>query len=95
MNETKTRLCPPPGGVRSTSWVTLLDGATISSTGAAYLAASPAKKKIAELCDAIGEQTIGTVDSSGRGREVGRLNGNCAAGANYFDSGPSAERMRR
>ena len=56
-------------------------------TGAAYLAASPAKKKIAKLCDAIGEQTTGKWTHLDEEEMVGRLNRKLRGWANYFDLG--------
>ena len=56
VNETKTRICVLPDGAFDFLGYTF--GRCYNHrTGAAYLAASPAKKKIAKLCDAIGEQT--------------------------------------
>jgi RNA-directed DNA polymerase len=56
VNETKTRTCVLPD--ETFDFLGYTFGRCYNHrTGAAYLAASPAKKKIAKLCDAIGEQT--------------------------------------
>jgi RNA-directed DNA polymerase len=86
VNETKTQLCVLPDG----AFVFL--GYTFGRcynhrTGAAYLAASPAKKKIAKLCDAIGEQTSSKRTQLDEERMVGRLNRKLRGWANYFDLG--------
>ena len=57
VNETKTRLCVLPDGAFDFLGYTF--GRCYNHrTGAAYLAASPAKKKIAKRCDAIGETDV-------------------------------------
>jgi Group II intron, maturase-specific domain len=56
-------------------------------TAAAYLAASPAKKKIAKLCDAIGEQTSSRRTPLDEKEVVGRLNRKLRGWVNYFDLG--------
>ena len=86
VNETKTQLCVLPDD----AFVFL--GYTFGRcynhrTGAAYLAASPAKKKIAKLCDAIGEQTSKRCNHLDEGEMVGRLNRKLRGWANYFDLG--------
>jgi RNA-directed DNA polymerase len=86
VNETKTQLCVLPEG----AFVFL--GYTFGRcyhhrTGAAYLAASPARKKIAKLCDAIGEQTSSKRTQLDEERMVGRLNRKLRGWANYFDLG--------
>ena len=86
VNETKTQLCVLPDG----AFVFL--GYTFGRcynhrTGAAYLAASPAKKKIAKLCDAIGKQTSSKKTQLDEERMVGRLNRKLRGWANYFDLG--------
>src|ERR1700722_660585 len=86
VNETKTQLCVLPDG----AFVFL--GYTFGRcynhrTGAAYLAASPARKKIAKLCDAIGEQTSSKRTQLDEERMVGRLNRKLRGWANYFDLG--------
>jgi RNA-directed DNA polymerase len=86
VNETKTQLCVLPDG----AFVFL--GYTFGRcynhrTGAAYLAASPAKKKIAKLCDAVSEQTSSQRTQLDEERMVGRLNRKLRGWANYFDLG--------
>jgi RNA-directed DNA polymerase len=86
VNETKTQLCVLPDD----AFVFL--GYTFGRcynhrTGAAYLAASPAKKKIAKLCDAIGKQTSSKKTQLDEERMVGRLNRKLRGWANYFDLG--------
>ena len=73
VNETKTRLSVLPDGAFDFLGYTF--GRCYNHrTGAAYLAASPAKKKIAKLCDAIGEQTSKRCHHLDEGEMVGRLN---------------------
>jgi RNA-directed DNA polymerase len=86
VNETKTRTCVLPDD----AFVFL--GYTFGRcynhrTGVAYLAASPAKKKIAKLCDAIGEQTSSRRTQMDEEEMVGRLNRKLRGWANYFDLG--------
>ena len=63
-------------------------------TGAAYLAASPAKKKIAKLCDAIQEQTSSRRTRMDEEEMVGRLNRKLRGWANYFDLGSVSRGIR-
>ena len=51
------------------------------------MAASPAKKKIAKLCDAIGEQTSRKWSQVDEEEMVRRLNRKLRGWANYFDLG--------
>src|ERR1017187_654407 len=86
VNETKTRLCVLPDGAFDFLGYTF--GRCYNyRTGAAYLAASPAKKKIAKLCDAIGEQTSQKWAQVDEEEMVGRLNRKLRGWANYFDLG--------
>jgi RNA-directed DNA polymerase len=86
VNETKTRLCILPDGKFDFLGYTF--GRCYNyRTGAAYLAASPAKKKIAKLCDAIGEQTSSQWTPMDEEEMVGRLNRKLRGWANYFDLG--------
>jgi RNA-directed DNA polymerase len=86
VNETKTRLSVLPDGAFDFLGYTF--GRCYNHrTGAAYLAASPAKKKIAKLCDAIGEQTSKRCHHLDEGEMVGRLNRKLRGWANYFDLG--------
>jgi RNA-directed DNA polymerase len=86
VNETKTRLCSLPEG--SFDFLGYTFGRCFSyRTGRAYLGASPSRKKIAKLCDAIRELTL----RSGTGRDeeevVGKLNQKLVGWANYFSVG--------
>jgi RNA-directed DNA polymerase len=86
VNETKTRLCVLPDGAFDFLGYTF--GRCYNHrTGAAYLAASPAKKKIAKLCDAIGQQTSPTWTPMDEEEMVGRLNRKLRGWVNYFDLG--------
>ena len=86
VNETKTRLCVLPEGAFDFLGYTF--GRCYNRrTGAAYLAASPAKKKIAKLSDAIGEQTSRKWTHLDEEEMVGRLNRKLRGWANYFDQG--------
>jgi RNA-directed DNA polymerase len=86
VNETKTRLCVLPDGVFDFLGYTF--GRCYNHrTGAAYLAASPAKKKIAKLCDAIGEQTSSRWTPLDEEEMIGRLNRKLRGWSNYFDLG--------
>jgi RNA-directed DNA polymerase len=86
VNETKTRLCTLPDGTFDFLGYTF--GRCYNHrTGAAYLAASPAKKKIAKLCDAIGEQTSSHWTPMDEEEMVGRLNRKLRGWANYFSLG--------
>jgi RNA-directed DNA polymerase len=86
VNETKTRLCVLPDGAFDFLGYTF--GRCYNyRTGAAYLAASPAKKKIAKLCDAIGEQTSRKWSQVDEEEMVRRLNRKLRGWANYFDLG--------
>jgi RNA-directed DNA polymerase len=86
VNETKTRLCVLPDGAFDFLGYTF--GRCYNHrTGAAYLAASPAKKKIAKLCDAIGQQTSRKGIYLDEEEMVGRLNRRLRGWANYFDLG--------
>jgi RNA-directed DNA polymerase len=86
VNETKTRLSVLPDGAFDFLGYTF--GRCYNHrTGAAYLAASPAKKKIAKLCDAIGEQTSKRCNHLDEGEMVGRLNRKLRGWVNYFDLG--------
>jgi RNA-directed DNA polymerase len=86
VNETKTRLCSLPEG--SFDFLGYTFGRCFSyRTGRAYLGASPSRKKIAKLCDAIRELT----PRRGTGRDeeyvVGKLNQKLVGWANYFSVG--------
>jgi RNA-directed DNA polymerase len=86
VNETKTRLCVLPDG----AFVFLgynFGRCYNHRTGAAFLAASPAKKKIAKLKDAIGEQTSKRWTPMDEEEMVGRLNRKLRGWANYFNLG--------
>jgi len=86
VNETKTRLCVLPEGAFDFLGYTF--GRCYNHrTGAAYLAASPAKKKIAKLCDAIGEQTSRRWLQLDEEEMIGRLNRKLRGWTNYFDLG--------
>ena len=86
VNETKTRLCVLPEGAFDFLGYTF--GRCYNRrTGAAYLAASPAKKKIAKLSDAIGEQTSRKWAQVDEEEMIGRLNRKLRGWANYFDLG--------
>jgi RNA-directed DNA polymerase len=86
VNETKTQTCILPDGAFDFLGYTF--GRCYNHrTGAAYLAASPAKKKIAKLCDAIGKQTSSRKTQLDEERMVGRLNRKLRGWANYFDLG--------
>jgi len=86
VNETKTRTCELPADAFVFLGYTFGRGYN-HRTGAAYLAASPAKKKIAKLCDAIGEQTSKRWTYLDEEEMVGRLNRKLRGWANYFDLG--------
>ena len=86
VNETKTRLCSLPEGAFDFLGYTF--GRNFSyRTRRAYLGASPSRKKIAKLCDAIRELT----SRRGTGHEaeyvVGKLNQKLVGWANYFSVG--------
>jgi RNA-directed DNA polymerase len=86
VNETKTQLCVLPDGPFDFLGYTF--GRCYNHrTGAAYLAASPAKKKIAKLCEAIGKQTSSQRTQLDEERMVGQLNRKLRGWANYFDLG--------
>jgi RNA-directed DNA polymerase len=100
VNETKTRTCVLPD--ETFDFLGYTFGRCYNHrTGAAYLAASPAKKKIAKLCDAIGEQTSSRRTQRDEEEMVGRLNRKLRGWVNYFDLGTvgraysSALRYRR
>jgi RNA-directed DNA polymerase len=86
VNETKTRLCSLPEG--SFDFLGYTFGRSFSyRRRRAYLGASPSRKKIAKLCDAIRELT----SRSGTGHDVeyvvGKLNQKLVGWANYFSVG--------
>jgi RNA-directed DNA polymerase len=86
VNETKTRTCVLPD--ETFDFLGYTFGRCYNHrTGAAYLAASPAKKKIAKLCDAIGEQTSSRRTQMDEEEMVGRLNRKLRGWVNYFDLG--------
>jgi hypothetical protein len=86
VNETKTRRCELPADAFDFLGYTF--GRCYNHrTGAAYLKASPAKKKIAKLCDAIGKQTSKRWIHLSEEEMVGRLNRKLQGWANYFDLG--------
>jgi hypothetical protein len=86
VNETKTRTCVLPD--ETFDFLGYTFGRCYNHrTGAAYLAASPAKKKIAKLCDAIGEQTSSRRTQRDEEEMVGRLNRKLRGWVNYFDLG--------
>jgi RNA-directed DNA polymerase len=86
VNETKTRTCVLPDDAFDFLGYTF--GRCYNHrTGATYLAASPAKKKIAKLCDAIGTQTSSRRALLDEEEMVGRLNRKLQGWVNYFDLG--------
>jgi RNA-directed DNA polymerase len=86
VNETKTRLCVLPDGTFDFLGYTF--GRCYNHpTGAAYLAASPANKKIAKLKGAIGEQTSSRWTPMDEEEMVGWLNRKLRGWANYFNLG--------
>ena len=86
VNETKTRACVLPD--ETFDFLGYRFGRCYNHrTGAAYLAASPATKKIAKLCDAIGEQTSSQRTQLDEEEMVGRLNRKLRGWVNYFDLG--------
>ncbi len=93
VNETKTRLCVLPDGTFDFLGYTF--GRCYNHrTGEAYLAASPAKKRVAKLCDAIGEQTCREKTHVDEEEMVGRLNMKLRGWANYFNLGAVSRAYR-
>jgi RNA-directed DNA polymerase len=86
VNETKTRLCSLPEGTFDFLGYTF--GRNFSyRTRRAYLGASPSRKKIAKLCDAIRELTPRNVSGHDEEYIVGKLNQKLVGWANYFSVG--------
>jgi RNA-directed DNA polymerase len=86
VNETKTRLCVLPE--ETFDFLGYTFGRCYNHrTGTAYLAPSPAKKKIAKLREAISEQTSRRWTPLDEEKMVGRLNRKLRGWANYFDLG--------
>jgi RNA-directed DNA polymerase len=86
VNETKTRLCSLPEG--SFDFLGYTFGRCFSyRTRRAYLGASPSRKKIAKLCDAIGELTPRRGTGHDAEEVVGKLNQKLVGWANYFSVG--------
>ena len=94
VNETKTRVCMIP--VETFDFLGYTFGRRYNyRTGAAYLAASPAKEKIARLCGAIREQTDRRWLLLDEEAMVGRPNGKLRGWANDFDLGMVSQPMMR
>jgi group II intron reverse transcriptase/maturase len=86
VNETKTRLCSLPEG--SFDFLGYTFGRLFSyRTRRAYLGASPSRKKIAKLCDAIRELTSRKVTGYDTEYIVSKLNQKLVGWANYFSVG--------
>lgn len=86
VNETKTRLCSLPEG--SFDFLGYTFGRCFSyKTRRAYLGASPSRKKIAKLCDAIRELTPRRGTGHDAEDVVGKLNQKLVGWANYFSVG--------
>jgi RNA-directed DNA polymerase len=86
VNETKTRLCSLPEGTFDFLGYTF--GRSFSyRTRRAYLGASPSRKKIAKLCDAIRELTSRRGTGHDEEYVVGKLNQKLVGWANYFSVG--------
>jgi RNA-directed DNA polymerase len=86
VNETKTRLCSLPEG--SFDFLGYTFGRSFSyRTRRAYLGASPSRKKIAKLCDAIRELTSRRGTGHDEEYVVGKLNQKLVGWANYFSVG--------
>jgi RNA-directed DNA polymerase len=86
VNETKTRLCSLPEG--SFDFLGYTFGRHFSyRTKRAYLGASPSRKKIAKLCDAIRELTSRRVTGHDTEYVVDKLNQKLVGWANYFSVG--------
>ncbi len=86
VNETKTRLCSLPEGTFDFLGYTF--GRSFSyRTRRAYLGASPSRKKIAKLCDAIRELTSRGATGHEAEYIVGTLNQKLVGWANYFSVG--------
>jgi RNA-directed DNA polymerase len=86
VNETKTRLCSVPAGTFDFLGYTF--GRNFSyRTKRAYLGASPSRRKIAKLCDAIRELTPRNVTGRDTEYVVGKLNQKLVGWANYFSAG--------
>jgi RNA-directed DNA polymerase len=86
VNETKTRLCSLPEGTFDFLGYTF--GRNFSyRTRRAYLGASPSRKKIAKLCDAIRELTSRRGTGHDEEYVVDKLNQKLVGWANYFSVG--------
>ena len=89
VNERKTRVCSLPAGTFSFLGYTF--GRPYSwTTGRAYLAPVPAKKKVQAICAKIGERTRRQTTGRDVGEQVGGLNLRMRGWANYFRLGPVA-----
>jgi len=94
VNETKTRVCRLP--FDSFDFLGYTIGRMWSPrTGGAYLGVRPSIKRVARVCEALGEMTTRSRTSQDVGEVVGQMNRMLIGWSNYFSLGTVSKAYRR